>query len=230
MKKDTQELTRLQTRLEDDKGNTELLDQIKEATSQLKANTACLISLTAQRAKMHWIQIGEENSSLFFKQITERRAMNSIVNMKNDVGIIMEEEGEVRLHVLTFFTQLLTNTEGILRDLQLNEGPTNVIPVMDDVRKALFSIGENKAPGPDGFTSCFFKKAWGLVGKDFSEAVIEVFVNGELLKQWNATFINLVPKVVNPTLVKDLRHISCCNTTLKIVTKNTCKQNQRLHL
>lgn len=42
-----------------------------------------------------------------------------------------------------------------------------VIEVTDkEIKDAMFDIGENKAPGPDGFTSVFFKKAWDTVGDE----------------------------------------------------------------
>ncbi|XP_021731005.1 uncharacterized protein LOC110697912 [Chenopodium quinoa] len=53
----------------------------------------------------------------------------------------------------------------------------------DDVQKALWSIDEDKAPGPDGFSSKFFKAAWNFVGNDVTDAVLDFFTTGKLLKQ-----------------------------------------------
>ena len=93
------------------------------------------------------------------------------------------------------------------------------IPSMKDVKDAVFDIGSNKSPGPDGFGSLFFKDAWDVIHVDVLNAVTEFFENGKILKQANCTFVTVIPKVKNPEYVKDLRPISCCNTTLKIITK-----------
>ena len=34
----------------------------------------------------------------------------------------------------------------------------------EEIKKAMFNIWNDKAPGPDGFTSIFFKKAWDING------------------------------------------------------------------
>ncbi|GKF82844.1 hypothetical protein Tco_0244500, partial [Tanacetum coccineum] len=36
----------------------------------------------------------------------------------------------------------------------------------EEIKKALFDMDDNKAPGPDGFTSKFYKKAWDIVKYD----------------------------------------------------------------
>ena len=41
-----------------------------------------------------------------------------------------------------------------------------------EIRNAVWSCGENKSPGPDGFTFDFFRKFWDVIGKDFSLAVM----------------------------------------------------------
>lgn len=47
----------------------------------------------------------------------------------------------------------------------------------EEVKRAMWGIDENKAPGPNGYTSGFFKKkAWSIVGKDVCSLVKEFFV------------------------------------------------------
>ena len=83
----------------------------------------------------------------------------------------------------------------------------------------MFSLKDNKAPGPYGFNSGFFKKAWSVVGADVLSAIRSFFCSGKLLKQVNATAISLIPKIPNPSQVKDFRPISCCNTIYKCIAK-----------
>ena len=51
---------------------------------------------------------------------------------------------------------------------------------MAEIKDAVFSIDSNKSPGPDEFSAGFFKATWHIVGKDYSEVVLEFF--GEALK------------------------------------------------
>ncbi|KAK4384487.1 putative mitochondrial protein [Sesamum angolense] len=78
-----------------------------------------------------------------------------------------------------------------------------------DIKDAFFTIDEDSAPGPDGYTSAFFKSAWPVIGHDISEAVGEFFRTGKLLKQINTTLLALIPKVSLPNYVSDYRPISC---------------------
>ncbi|GJZ53188.1 hypothetical protein Tco_0608073 [Tanacetum coccineum] len=41
----------------------------------------------------------------------------------------------------------------------------------DEIRRAVWDCGENKSPGPDGFTFEFFRKFWNIVGPDLCLAV-----------------------------------------------------------
>ncbi|GKF22950.1 protein LAZ1 [Tanacetum coccineum] len=55
----------------------------------------------------------------------------------------------------------------------------------------MFDIGDDRAPGRDGFTTAFFKKAWDIVGLE----------------------------VPTPLKINDYRAISCCNVIYKCISK-----------
>ncbi|KAK4388164.1 hypothetical protein Sango_2423000 [Sesamum angolense] len=89
----------------------------------------------------------------------------------------------------------------------------------DEIKATFFDIAEDKAPGPDGYSSGFFKAVWPIVGEEMIKAIMEFFHFGKILKQLNATLITLIPKVQLPSNVAEYRPISCCNVLYKVITK-----------
>lgn len=89
----------------------------------------------------------------------------------------------------------------------------------EDVKKAVFSIGDLKAPGPDGLHALFYKKFWHLVGDDITAEVLHAVNNRYIPDGWNETTIVLIPKVDTPELINQYRPISLCNVIYKIISK-----------
>nr|GEU56331.1 hypothetical protein [Tanacetum cinerariifolium] len=49
-----------------------------------------------------------------------------------------------------------------------------------EIKDALFSMRDDKAPGPDGFTTTFFKKLGDIIGGEITIAIREIFSNNDL--------------------------------------------------
>lgn len=58
---------------------------------------------------------------------------------------------------------------------------------MDDVRDAIFSMGENKLHGPDGFHVLFFQKNWDIVGTNVVKVCLEILNGGQSIEALNDT-------------------------------------------
>jgi hypothetical protein len=87
----------------------------------------------------------------------------------------------------------------------------------ENIRKTVFGIRNDKAPGLDGYSSFFFKQAWNVVGEDLCVVVQDFFHSGRLLKQVNHFIISLVPISANVSSTSDFRPISCCNVIYKVI-------------
>lgn len=95
-----------------------------------------------------------------------------------------------------------------------------IAPIGDvEIKRAVFGVGEDKSPGPDGYTSAFFKRTWSVVGKLVTEAILEFFERDALLKQLNNAIVALIPKGKHLPMVSYFRPISCCNVVYKAITK-----------
>ncbi|KAK4384371.1 hypothetical protein Sango_3067700 [Sesamum angolense] len=184
-----------------------------------------------QRAKLQWLKGGDQCSKVFFRRVATRRANKRIFQISDSDGLVQTDPTIISRVFVTYFQDLLggDRTE---RDIDLHflrpwarhilteeEAYALIRPVTVDVKTAMFDIEEDKAPGPDGFSSGFYKAAWPIVGEDISKAIMDFFTTGRLLKQVNATILTLIPKVRTPHSVADFRPISCCNVIYKVISK-----------
>lgn len=87
------------------------------------------------------------------------------------------------------------------------------------INEVVFSMGPDKAPSSDGFTTLFYQKYWEFVGIDLLLALEESKRNRVILKELNSTLITIIPKMVNPKSFADFHPIALCNTLYKIFTK-----------
>ncbi|XP_050222570.1 uncharacterized protein LOC126672659 [Mercurialis annua] len=192
-------------------------------------------SFYRQKCRVQWIELGDLNTKFFHKSLVQRQATNRITHLKVD-GEIIEDNERISQCIIEYYNELIGRQKlrkDVIRYDIMEEGRyvseedriKLCLEVTDsDVKDAMFSIGSDKAPGADGYSSLFFKKSWHIVGRDVCDAVKDFFVTGKLLKQVNSTIITIIPKVINAELLNDFRPISCCNVVYKCITKIIAKR------
>ncbi|KAJ9536330.1 hypothetical protein OSB04_un000493 [Centaurea solstitialis] len=223
------ELDAIQTALDLDPGNKDLQEDLAHlflAYQQASADEECFFR---QRAKVHWLKEGDMNTKYFHKCVKEKRGRSFIHSVIDQNGNFILGDG-VGTTFLHHFENILgtrdVSVNGSIPSslygpkLTLTEANYIIRPITDEeIRDAIFGIGNDKAPGSDGFTSKFFKSAWDIVGEDVMIAVHNFFYSGRLLKEVNHTLICLIPKCPNASKVGDYRPISCCSVIYKCISK-----------
>ncbi|GJS24787.1 RNA-directed DNA polymerase, eukaryota, reverse transcriptase zinc-binding domain protein [Tanacetum coccineum] len=222
------EMDRVQQDLDVDPTNQDLRD---EEAVYVRAFTEALIMeerFLKQKAKIEWLKVGDSNSAYFHKSVKGRTSRNRIDVVTDLGGDLVTGDGVPAAfvsHYEAFLGQPGITSPFDSNNLFLNRLTSDQALDMikhvtaQEVKEAIFSMGNDKSPGPDGYTACFFKECWDIVASDVVCAVQEFFTNGNLLKELNHTIIALIPKVNSPSRINDYRPISCCNVLFKCITK-----------
>ncbi|KAL0444904.1 UNVERIFIED_CONTAM: LINE-1 reverse transcriptase [Sesamum latifolium] len=179
----------------------DLSNNVKLAAGFLEAAQRLLEQLMLhQRAKIAWMKGGDQCSRIFFRKVAKRRSSKWVFQITDSDGQTLTSQPAVTNEFITFYQTLLGGSRrDCLIDLRylrswarhiLSEEETHslLLPVTaDEIKQAVFDIDKTKAPGPDGYSSGFFKAAWPIVGRE----------------------------VNNPMVVAEFRPISCCNVLYK---------------
>ncbi|GJV82645.1 RNA-directed DNA polymerase, eukaryota, reverse transcriptase zinc-binding domain protein [Tanacetum coccineum] len=187
------------------------------------------LKLLHQKVRIQWLKEGDKNTSYFHRILKSRKHQGRVEFICGEDGSRYEGR-EVAGQFVKHFHSFLGTKHSVINmsflgdivSLKLTEEEVAdmIIEVNDkEIKEAIFDIDSNKAAGRDGYSSCFFKKSWEIVGKDVCKAIKEFFITGKLLGKINATLIALVPKVDTPEKVCDFRPIACCNVIYKVISK-----------
>nr|GEV29532.1 putative RNA-directed DNA polymerase, eukaryota, reverse transcriptase zinc-binding domain protein [Tanacetum cinerariifolium] len=199
----------------------DIINELQEIDKELDQG------VVSDKSKVRWAIEGDKNSKFFHGIINKKRSQLAICGVFIDgcwcTDPILVKEA-FHDHFEARFRKPITNrlklnfpfNKRLLHD-QAADLERRVS--RDEIRMAVWNYGENKSPGPDGFTFEFFRRYWDFVGLDFCEAVEHFFVNGLFSKGCNSSFVALIPKVMDAKFVNDYRPISLIGSVYKVVTK-----------
>ncbi|XP_028193184.1 uncharacterized protein LOC114378756 [Glycine soja] len=127
-------------------------------------------------------------------------------------------------HLLMSANRRNNSIKGVMLDGTWIDEPQKVKEEEEEVRQAIWDCGSERCPGPDGFNFKFIKKFWHLFKPDILHFLDEFHANGVFPRGGNASFLALIPKVLDPHTLNDYRHISLRGCMYKIVAKLLAKR------
>jgi H2-forming N5,N10-methylenetetrahydromethanopterin dehydrogenase-like enzyme len=143
---------------------------------------------------------------LYIRQLTKKKiwgfyglsevSSDKLLSLTREDGEVVEEHEVVKSDVIAYFQRVLgvdqmlrvLNEEAVKSAINLKLSSTQHHVLAQDVTReeikhAMFSLKNNKAPGPDGFNAGFFKRMWHIVGEDVINAVSSFFQTRRMLKK-----------------------------------------------
>ncbi|GKC08922.1 hypothetical protein Tco_1000532 [Tanacetum coccineum] len=142
----------------------------KAAVNTLNAYTEAVkdeLGLLIQKAKVNWMKNGDKNTAFFHSILKARKNKNKVESICDERGNRFEGyqlSDQFVKHFEDFLgTSILVdpvNANIFTNTLSMAEAEYMVRDVSEDeIKDALFDIDGDKSPGPDGFSSDFFKKS-----------------------------------------------------------------------
>ena len=105
-----------------------------------------------------------------------------------------------------------------LVDVNSNDALVKV-PNIEEVYQIVLGMDSNSAARSDGFGGIFYKVCWDIIKANLYMAVQWFFPGHQLPTSWTSTLVVTIPKVDCSKTFEDLRSISLCNFSVKILLR-----------
>ncbi|XP_074304900.1 uncharacterized protein LOC141639750 [Silene latifolia] len=200
-------LTQLQERLRESPLDPALIMAEREVSKEYAVLLNAKHQFLLQKSKATWAIEGDDNTAFFHASLRAKRNRNKVIQIEDVNGRCQSIPYEINSAFEEFFIQILgTNFEvkkvhkptvqkGKVITSEHHEKLLRKVTV-EEIRMAMFSIPGTKAPGPDGYSSQFFKDTWSITG----------------------TTVDI------PVSVTQYKPIACFNTVYKCIAKLLCNR------
>ncbi|XP_026436380.1 uncharacterized protein LOC113334256 [Papaver somniferum] len=138
--------------------------QNEYATREVQANTLMRLE---SRAK--WIKDGSANTAYFHARMKIRQARNTISELEDADGNIISDQSQIANILVKHFQQKFEAQNVDVSEELLDVIPSVItnedqemldsIPTTEEIKKIVFEMNSDSAPGPDGFPGSFYKSA-----------------------------------------------------------------------
>ncbi|GJV93362.1 RNA-directed DNA polymerase, eukaryota [Tanacetum coccineum] len=164
-----------------DSGNGGEEDVLRRAeiVNKMQMIDGLLAKELAQKTKIKWAIEGDENSKFFHGMLNKKRSSSGVRGVMVD-GVWVDDPQQVKKEFYDHFSARFSipnnKDASILMDFpkKISEAQLRGLECEvsnDEIKKAVWDCGTEKAPGPDGFTFGFFRHFWYLIHNDVYDAV-----------------------------------------------------------
>ncbi|XP_026443909.1 uncharacterized protein LOC113344072 [Papaver somniferum] len=214
---------------DEDPLNTSKLNIMKDSLVAVQDVRMQHLTMLKQKARNRWILEGSSNTSFFHININIRRSANTISELVTEDGVTISEPIQLRDHVVSYYESKFNGVELPIEDnlfdyehesISLTERQMlDAIPSLDEIKSAVFDLGADSAPGPDGFSGCFYRHCWDIIQQDLHSAIVYAWTSKSIPKGSNSSLIILIAKVRGADSLRKYRPIGLSNFFFKIFTK-----------
>ena len=122
------------------------------------------------QSRVLWLKGGDQNTIFFQNQCRERQRRNTMRELKNEDDTVIIGQATISIEVRNLFESLYNDEEYVsqeymeemVRDIPALISPKEIIQLespisKEEVKKAIWTLHPDKAPGPDGLPICFYR-------------------------------------------------------------------------
>ncbi|XP_075078414.1 uncharacterized protein LOC142164326 [Nicotiana tabacum] len=187
-------------------------------------------SILQQKSRAKWIKLGDSNTKYF--------SVNA--ELTNAFGDRLTYQKQILAKIISFYKSFMgsrsVHLPAINKEIMkmgyvlAHSQQVNLCAEVteQEIFEALNAIGDDKAPGVDGYNALFFKRSLKLIRPEVCQAVKNFFHTSKLYRAINCTAITLIPKVLHPTSIKEYIPIPCCTVLYKLIVKILANRLQKV--
>ncbi|XP_026428320.1 uncharacterized protein LOC113324214 [Papaver somniferum] len=182
-----------------------------------------------QKSRIQWVKEGSANTNFFHTNIKVRQTRNMICELEDNEGNLVVDQEKIADILVEFFQKRFQYQEVNINELLLDVIPQLIteedqnmldsVPSSDEIKKAVWEMNADGAPGPDSYSGIFYNSCWEIINKDFVEAIQYFWRRKYIPRGLNSIFLVLLPKTQNAKKPNQFRPIGLSNFSFKVFTK-----------
>ncbi|XP_039065487.1 uncharacterized protein LOC120210907 [Hibiscus syriacus] len=165
------------------------IDEEKSLQNELHDLEVAEASFYKQKAKVYLLREGDRNTKFFHYAVMRKRRKNTVRLLYTEDGSRLDTFETMSAEMVRFYTVLLGMEDSCVKSCDADvfkgllgyELPCATVASLvkeisnEEIKASLFKQGNEKSPGPDGYTTYFFKVAWDIIQVDFLVAIRDFF-------------------------------------------------------